>query len=148
MKTRQWIPIGGLLAAVAGGGYMVAQLDGQVSPATGDFRNAAIAQIKDAGGQVVLQGQFVAPVEEDGGLERRATLAPAGADADATGAAEVEYAKTAPTEQEVEFKAENLQPGATFTFVLDGTTIASGVADQNGRAEVEVNVKMSASAAR
>jgi hypothetical protein len=144
---RQWIPVGGLAATIAAAVYMVVQLSGQAAPPTGDFTNAATAQVRDGQGQVVLQGQFSPPVEEDGGLERRATLSPTGVDADATGEAEVEFAKNAPTEQEVEFSVENLPPDATFTFVVDGTDIVSAKTDRRGSAEVELNVRMPAAAA-
>jgi hypothetical protein len=140
-ERRQLIPLGGLLITVATAGYIVAQLHGQTPP-TGDFTNAATAQVRDAQGQIVLQGQFMAPVEEDGDLERRATLAPTGVDNDAAGEAEIEFAKTAPTEQEVEFSVEKVQAGATFTFVIDGTDIATVTANRNGRAEVELKVKI------
>ena len=140
--TRQWIPLGGLVATIAAAGYAVVQLHGQAQAPTGDFTNAATAQVRDAQGQVVLQGQFMAPVEEDGDLERRATLAPTGVDADASGEAEVEFAKAAATQQEVEFAVENLQPQATFTFVIDGTDVATAMTDRQGRAEVELDVRM------
>jgi hypothetical protein len=142
MNTRQWIPVGGLLVTIAVAVYMVVQLNGQTPAPAGDFTNAATAQVRDSQGQVVLQGQFMPPVEEDGGVERRATLAPTGVDADAAGEAEVEFAKTAPTEQEVEFSVTNLAPGATFTFVIDGIDIAAATTDRRGRAEVELDVRM------
>jgi hypothetical protein len=142
MNTRQWIPVGGLLVTIAVAVYMVVQLNGQTPAPAGDFTNAATAQVRDSQGQVVLQGQFMPPVEEDGGLERRATLAATGGDADAAGEAEVEFAKTAPTEQEVEFSVTNLAPGATFTFVIDGIDIAAATTDRRGRAEVELDVRM------
>ena len=128
--TRQWIPLGGLVATIAAAGYAVVQLHGQAQAPTGDFTNAATAQVRDAQGQVVLQGQFMAPVEEDGDLERRATLAPTGVDADASGEAEVEFA------------VENLQPQASFTFVIDGTDITTVMTDRQGRAEAELDVRM------
>jgi hypothetical protein len=142
MNTRQWIPVGGLLATIAAAGYMVVQLNGQTSVPTGDFTNAITAQVRDAQGQVVLEGRFMAPVEEDGGVERRATLAPTGADTDATGEAEVEYEQPTPVKQEIEFSVSNLQPGARFTFVIDSIDISSATADRRGRAEVEVDVPM------
>jgi hypothetical protein len=101
-----------------------------------------LAGMKDAGGQIVLQGEFTAPVEEDGGLEHRARLAPTGVDADAAGEAEVEFAKTGATSQEVEFSVRNVQPGGSFTFVIDGLDVASATSDRRGRAEVEVDVRM------
>ena len=149
MRTiRQWIPFGGLLATMAAAGYAVAQLNGQAQAPTGDFTNAATAQVRDAQGQIVLQGQFMPPVEEDGGLERRAALAPTGVDADASGEAEVEFAKTAATTQEVEFTLENLQPQMSVTFVIDGTDIATAMTDRRGRADVELDVKMPGDASR
>ena len=146
MKTTQWIPVGGLLATTIAAGYMVVQLSAQsaAQPTAQqiDFTNAATAQVKDAQGQIVLEGPFMAPVEEDGGLERRATLAPTGVDPDAAGEAEVEYATGTPTVQEVEFSVENLTPAATFTFAIDGTDVASAKANRRGHVEVELNVRM------
>ena len=146
MKTRQWIPVGGLLATfIAAGFIVVARAQQATAPA--DFTNAATAQVKDAQGRIVIEGQFMMPVEEDGGLERRATLAPTAVDTDAAGEAEVEYATGTPTEQEVEFSVENVAPAATFTFAIDGTDVASAKADRRGRVEVELNVKMPGAAA-
>ena len=139
---RQWIPFGGLFVTIAVAAYCVVQLEGQTLAATGDFTNAATAQVRDAQGQVVLEGQFMPPVEEDGDLERRATLAATGVDADATGEAELEFAKAAPTRQEVEFSVTNLPAGASFTFVIDGTDVATATTDRRGRAEVELSVMM------
>ena len=147
-STRQWIPVGGLLTTVAAAAYAVVQLNGQAQAPTGDFTNASTAFVRDAQGQTVLQGQFTAPVEEDGGLERRATLAAAGSDADAAGEAEVEFAKTGATTQEVEFTVRNLQPETSFVFAIDGTDVASAKTDRRGRAEVELNVRMPGTAPR
>ena len=143
-NTRQWIPISGLLATIAAASYGVVHLHGQAqsqSPAA-DFTKAASVQVKNAQGQVVLQGEFQAAVEEDGGLERRAVLAPTGVDADAAGEAEVEFAKSGATRQEVEFAVRNVEPGVTFTFVIDGIDVASATSSQRGRADVELDVRM------
>jgi hypothetical protein len=143
MKQKQHVIAGaGLLVTIAAAGYMVVQLNGQTAAPAADFTNAATAQVRDAQGQVVLQGQFGAPVEEDGGLERLAALAPTGVDADAAGEAEVEFDKAAPATQEVEFSITNVQAGAAFTFVIDGTEVATATADRRGRAAVELNVRM------
>lgn len=140
--TRQWIPLGGHFATIIAAMCTVAQLNGQAPTPTGDFTNAQTVQVRDGQGQVVLQGQFMPPVEEDDGLERRATLTATGVDTDATGDAEVEFAKTTPTEQEVEFTVENLQANARFTFVIDGIDIATATTDRRGGADVELNVRM------
>jgi hypothetical protein len=142
MRTpSQWIPVGGLFATIAAAAYSVVQLSGQQAP-TGDFTNPATAQVRDAQGQIVMQGEFMARVEEDGEIERHATLAPTGVDPDAEGEAEIEFAKSGATQQEVEFAVRNLQPGASVTFVIDGTDVASATTDSRGRAEVELDVRM------
>ena len=82
------------------------------------------------------------PVEEDGGLERLAILAPAGADTDAKGEAELEFTSATPIEQEVEFSVQNLAPAARFVFVIDGIEVATATTDRNGRAEVELDIRM------
>ena len=141
--TRQWIPIGGLLATIAAASYGVVHLHGQArTPTTADFTKATTVQVKNAQGQVVLQGDFQSPVEEDGGFERRASLAPTGVDADAAGEAEIEFAKTGATRQEVEFTVRNVDPGVNFTFVIDGIDVASATSNQRGRADVELDVRM------
>jgi hypothetical protein len=145
---RQWIPAGGLLATVAAASYAVVQLSAQAQPPTGDFTKASTAFVRDAQGQTVLQGRFMSPVEEDGDLELRATLAPAGSDADAAGEAEVEFTRTGTTMQEVEFSVRNLQPDTNFVFAIDGTDVASTKTDRRGRADVELDVRMPGSAPR
>jgi hypothetical protein len=72
------------------------QLYGQESTLpTGDFTNAAVAEVRDSNGQVLLRGSF-APVEEaDDDIERKAALEAVGADVDAAGEAEVEFSKAA-----------------------------------------------------
>jgi hypothetical protein len=141
-NKRQMIPIAGLVAIVAVAAYMVVQLGAQPANVTGNFTNAAVAEVRDAQRQTVLQGQFVAVEEDDDDSERKAVLKPAGADPDAAGEAEVEFAKSAPVTQEIEFAVRNLQPGATYTFVIDGHDVATATADKRGRAEVELDVKM------
>ncbi len=137
-EKRQLIPIGGLLATIAMAAYMVAQLNGQ--PASGDFTNAVTAEVRDAQGQVVLRGQFAVAEEDDEDTERKAALEPTGIDPDAAGDAEVEFSKEAPSEQEVEFSIRNVEPGVVFTFVIDGTDVATATADGRGRAEVELDI--------
>ena len=146
--TRQWIPIGGLLVVLFGAVYAAAEMNERTQAPAGDYTKAVTAQVKDAQGQVLLQGQFGAPVDEDGGLERRATLQPAVAGSNADGEAEVEHAKTGATMQEVEFTVRRLQPGISVTFVIDGNDIATVTTDRGGRAEVELDVAMPGNAAQ
>lgn len=142
MNRRQMIPAAGLLATVVAGVYMVVQLNGQAVQPTADLRDAALADVRNAQGQVILSGQFQLVEEEDDDVERKAVLAPTGVDADAAGEAEIEFSPSAPAQQEVEFSVRNVAPGAVLTFVIDGTEVASATADKRGRAEVELDVRM------
>lgn len=139
---RQYIALGGFIAVAAFAAYMMANLGAQGSATTGDFRNAAVAEVRDAQGQTILRGQFAISPEDDDDVERKAALEPTGIDADASGEAEVEYSKDSATEQEVEFSVKNLPPGATFTFVIDGVTLATATVDGRGHAELEMVAKL------
>ena len=141
-NRRQIISVAGLLATMAAAVYMVVQLNAQTSAPAGDFTNAAIAEVRDAQGQVLLRGSFQQAEEEDDDIERKAVLAMAGADADARGEAEVEFSKNAPAKQEVEFSVRNLAPGTVLTFAIDGVDVATATADGKGQAEVELDVPM------
>ncbi len=146
-QNRQMIPVAGLLAMLALAVYMVAQVNAQTQPVTGNFTNAATAEVRDAQGQVVLRGEFQLADEEDDDVERKATLKPAGSDTDAAGEAEVEFAKASPATQEIEFSVRNVAPGTAFTFVIDGVEVGTATSDSRGRAELELEVKMSGSPA-
>jgi hypothetical protein len=145
IRQRQWIPVAGLLATMAVAVYMVVRLSAQTPVVVGDFTNATSAEVLDAQAQVMLRGQFAVPNDEadedDDDVERKAELKPAGADTDAAGEAEVEFAKDSPETQEVEFSIRNVQPGASYTFVIDGQEVAKATANDKGVAEVELEVK-------
>lgn len=145
--TRQIIPVVGFVLTVAFALYMVTQLHAQTSMAAVDFTGAAIAEVQDAQGQVVLRGQFVVadePDEDD--VERKAALQAVGTDMDAVGYAEIEFAKSAPVQQEIEFSVRNLSAG-TVTFFIDGQAIGQASVDRGGRAELEVELPMPGAAA-
>ena len=150
INGRQILPAAGVLATTVAAAYVVVQLNAQ-DPATEpiDLRNVATAEIRDAQGQVVLSGQFML---DDGNdtedVERKAALQPSGADADASGVAEVEFAKQNPDEQEVEFSGRNLQAGARYTLVLDGRDVIAGVAERDGDLELERDVPIPGATAR
>jgi hypothetical protein len=147
-SVRDLIPMTGLFATMTFAAYMVVQLSAQ-TPAAADFTKAAVAEVRDSQGIVVLHGQFLKEEEEDDTIERKADLKAANASQNgATGEAEVEFAKTAAATQEIEFSARGLQAGSTYSFVIDGQEVASAAADSRGRAEVELDVKMPGSAAR
>ena len=143
---RQWISMTGLLTTIAVALYMVVQMRAQTGVPPADYSNATVAEVRDAQGQIVLSGKFVPVAEEDDDIERKATLEPVGADTDAAGEAEVEIAKAAPADQEIEFAIRNVQPGAVFTFMIDGREIGTATADRRGRAELEIDVAAAAGA--
>ena len=146
MNRFQWIPITGLLATMAVAVYMVVQLSAQGTEVqAGDYRNASVAEVHDAQGQVVLRGPFELVEEDDDDTERKAPLEAAGPDADASGEAEVEYSKTNPSQQEVEFSIRNLEPAASYSLVIDGAALGMVQTDQKGRAEFDLDVKAPAS---
>ena len=135
------ISMGGLLATMVVAVYFVVQLSGQAPTQVGDYTNAATAEVKDAQGQVILRGQFVQADEEDDDVERKATLRAAGTDEDAAGEAEVEYASSGAAQQEIEFSIRNVEPKATYTFVIDGRDVATATANDKGKASLEWTVK-------
>ena len=142
-STRQMIPIAGLAGTLALAVYMVTQLHAQTTVPAADFTNAAIAEVQDGQGQIVLRGQFaVADEQDDDDVERKAALQAAGTDTDAAGEAEVEFAKSAPAQQEIEFSVRNLAAGTSVTFLIDGQVIGQASVDRRGRAELEVDVPM------
>jgi hypothetical protein len=137
------IPIAGLAGTLALAVYMVTQLHAQTTVPAADFTNAAIAEVQDGQGQIVLRGQFaVADEQDDDDVERKAALQAAGTDTDAAGEAEVEFAKSAPAQQEIEFSVRNLAAGTSVTFLIDGQVIGQASVDRRGRAELEVDVPM------
>ena len=110
--TRRIIPIVGLIGIAAFALYMVTQLHAQSDVPPADFTNASIAEVHNREGHVLLRGQFaVADDQNDDDVERKAALQTAGTDEDATGQAEIEFAKTAPKLQEIEFSVRNLGAG-------------------------------------
>lgn len=139
--SYQSLPMIGLLFTMAAAVYMVVLVNAQERMA-GDFTTAVTAEVRDGQGQIVLRGEFSAAAEDDDEVERRASLAPTGVDADAAGEAEVEFDKARPVSQEVEFTGRNLQPGAAYALLIDGREIGSVTADARGRASGEWQVRI------
>ena len=110
-----------------------------------DFTNAALAEVRNAQGQVVLSGKFaVSEDEEDENeTERKAPLAPTSIDPDAAGEAEVEVSGTGNSRrQEVEFSVHNLAANTAYTFVIDGRVFTTATTDGRGRIALERNVPL------
>ena len=134
--------IGGVLAAAI---TVVAVVQAGSNPAaqiSGDLKNAAVAEVHDAQGQVLLRGNFV-PVDADdrGEVERLATLAAIAPGVTGSGEAEVEYQVDDPAVQEVELMLSGMTPGMDVVLVIDGARITPAKADGKGRVDVEVEVR-------
>jgi hypothetical protein len=143
MNKTQIALLSALVAVCAAATIAAVQLNGeQASSIAGDFRNAAVAEVHDTQGHVLLRGTF-APVESDdeGEVERLATMTAASPEVTASGEAELEYEKNAPSEQEVELTLTGVTAGAEINFLIDGQRVATTRADQRGRVAVEVAVK-------
>jgi hypothetical protein len=139
-KKLQIAALAGLLAVII---VATVQLRGEpAAQITGDFRNAAVAEVHNAQGQVLLRGEFaVVDADDAGEVERHATLTSSAQDVRATGEAEVEYQSDKPTEQEVELTVKGLNAGTAITFVIDGQRVATATADRRGGVEIELAVK-------
>ena len=142
-KKLQIAAIAGLLAVIIVATATVVQLSGEpAAQISGDFRNAAVAEVHNAQGQVLLRGEFaVVDADDAGEVERHATLTSSAQDVRATGEAEVEYQSDKPTEQEVELTVKGLTAGMDIVFVIDGQRVTTAKADKRGGVEVELAVK-------
>ena len=144
MRSRgQTLPFAGLSATIVAAAYMVVQLHGQggAIAESVDLRNAATAELRNAQGQVVLSGSFMVEEEDDAeDIERKASLQSGNTGVQASGVAEVEFARENPVEQEVEFAGRNLQAGTRYILVVDGHDVLAGVAGRDGTIELERNV--------
>jgi hypothetical protein len=141
--TAQALSIAGLVTIVAAASSGVVQLSGQQPAALiADFRNASVAEVHDGQGQVLLRGAFAAvDTDDEGEVERLATLTPASAEVKGSGKAEVEYQTDAPGEQEVEFTLGGLVADADVALVIDGQRVTMAKVDRRGRVSVEIAVK-------
>ena len=123
---------------------MVINLSGnQAASVTGDFRNAATAEVRDAQGKVWLRGTFAAATGNSDDVERGATLTATPDGEQASGEAEIEYSKSKPNVQEIEFEVSGVPARAIMTLVIDGRDVISATADDKGRAKAEFDVAVS-----
>ena len=149
MKTRNTTWLAALITVIALGSALGIYLNAQsTAEFQANFTKAAVAEVRDGQGTVVLRGDFVLAAEEDDDVERKAALKAAGPDTDATGDAEVEFPKAGVVVQEVEFSVKNLTPGGTYAFVIDGNAVATKKTGSDGSASVDLKVKMPAAGAQ
>ena len=135
--THQVFPALGLLATFGLATHMVVQLAAQTRP---DLKNAGTAEVRNGRDEVVLRGNFEAPTTQEGEIQRTATLRSTGVDADASGIAEIELSGKGATPTEVEFEVRRVDPGAAFSFVVDGAVLGTATADRRGEVEFEMDI--------
>jgi len=127
-----------VVAAVGGDDLEIKQA---LPPTLDDLAAVKQIEIRDAGGQVVLNGSFTMTTKPNRDVEGEATLAPTGADADAAGKAEVEVStkRDGGVEKELEVEVRNLAPGASFGVFVDGRQAATFTTSPRGAAELELS---------
>jgi hypothetical protein len=145
-EVKRLIPVSGLVLvfAYAAINIVISQADEIKLPLPPALNNLAAVnqiEIKDAGGQVVLSGNFTTSSDQGGEIEREAALTGAGVDADATGKAEIEISKESDafTELELEVEVEHLAPQSVFKVFVDNQEVASFTTDARGEAELEMS---------
>ena len=145
MTIRNTAAIGGVLAVAVAVGAIVQAGSSPAIQINGDLKNAAVAEVHDAQGQVLLRGNFV-PVEADdqGEVERLAALSAIAPGVTGSGEAEVEYQTDDPNVQEVELVLSGMTPGLDVALVIDGARITAAKADRKGRVDVEIEVRAGA----
>ncbi|HXG68452.1 MAG TPA: hypothetical protein VNO70_25380 [Blastocatellia bacterium] len=149
-RMKMILPIIGMVlvigyAAIRVVSSNVQEVEQPLPPALNNLADAKLIEIKDAGGQVVLSGNFVLITTVGDETERVATLTAAGSDPDARGIAEIEITQTnnAVAEQELELTVEQLTAGAAFRVFVDNQEAASFTANHQGVAEVEFSSALS-----
>jgi hypothetical protein len=88
----------------------------------------------DGGGSGSGGGSGGGPGSSD--VQREAQLNPTGIDADARGEVKI---KSSSSREELEIKAEDLNPNAQYTIVVDGFTVAVMQADGSGKLELRLS---------
>jgi hypothetical protein len=146
-RVKRIIPVVGMLLlcgyatlAVIRSGNKVEEVKQPLPSSIGDLAAAKVVEIKDAAGQIVLSGNFVARNERDGDVEGKALLTGTASNAAAQGEAEFEIStnKNGATERELEVSVRKLAPGTSFGMFVDGQQIATFSTDQRGAAELEM----------
>ena len=118
----------------------------QALPANiGNLSEVRSVEIQDAGGQVILSGNFGDAKQGRKELEREAVLTATNVMPKARGVAEIEIKTNDAsfTEQELELSVKYLSAGAKFNLFLDGREVASFTTNHQGKAELEFTNKPS-----
>jgi hypothetical protein len=108
-------------------------------------------EIRNSSGQAVLAGRFQAGGDDFGGgndgpgdggsseVRREARLNPAGIDPNAEGEVKIQSSSS---REELEIEAEDLNPNAQYTIVVDGFTLATVTTNGEGRFELNLSSQL------
>lgn len=114
-------------------------------PALNDLASIKTVEIKDAGGQVVLNGNFTTWTERDGDLKGKARLNSTNVIANARGEAEFEVSRERNgfIEKDLDVEVDDLAADTTYNLIIDGRQITSFSTNRRGDAELEFNNRAS-----
>ncbi len=114
-------------------------------PALNDLASIKTVEIRDAGGQVVLNGNFTTWTERDGDLNGKALLNRANSTANARGEADFEVSRERNgfIEKDLDVEVDDLAADTTYNLIIDGQQITSFSTNRRGDAELEFHNRAS-----
>jgi hypothetical protein len=146
-RVKRILPLVGLLLlcgyaafAVIRSGNKVQKVKHDLPSSVGDLASAKLIEIKDATGQLILSGNFIAENKQGGDIEGKALLTGTGVNATAKGEAEFEVSRNrhGSTEAELEVSVRKLTPSTSFGLFIDGRQVAIFSTNLRGAAELEM----------
>jgi hypothetical protein len=146
-KVKRVLPLIGMLLlcgyaalAVIRTGNKVQEVRQPLPSSISNLATIKLVEIKDAGGQIVLGGNFVVENKQSNEVEGQALLTGTGVSAAAKGEAEFEIStkKDGGTKKELEVSVRDLAPGTTFGLFIDGQQVATFSTNHLGAAKLEM----------
>ncbi len=113
--------------------------------ALNDLASIKTVEIRDAGGQVVLNGNFTTWTERDGDLNGEALLNRGNSTANARGEADFEVSRERNgfIEKDLDVEVDDLAADTTYNLIIDGQQITSFSTNRRGDAELEFHNRAS-----
>jgi hypothetical protein len=146
-RVKRILPLVGMLLlcgyaafAVIRNGNKVQKVKQDLPTSVSDLAAAKLIEIKDATGQLILSGNFIAENKQGGDIEGKALLTSTGVNATAKGEAEFEVStnRHGGTEEELEVSVRKLTPSTSFSLFIDGRQVATFSTNLRGAAELEM----------
>lgn len=146
-RVKRILPLVGMLLlcgyaafAVIRSGNKVQKVKHDLPASVNNLAAAKLVEIKDATGQLILSGNFIAENKQGGDIEGKALLTGIGINTGAKGEAEFEVSrnKNGGTEEELEVSVRKLTPSTSFSLFVDGRQVATFSTNLRGAAELEM----------